>query len=228
MAHSQDSAFDVFCNQRKKDLQRISRHTCGEYEFSDVKTEAWLMAEDMRNTKGLAIDWIDQKAQNLLLSYLYQHLVRYTELNLRYAVRLDHWANDDGGDAPHPLLNKLAADRTADPLIALSAKEESLKAQASEPDCHYSLASAYIYLLRRFDNKMTAVADHLLISLSYCYAHYAKVRMFADRQHPMPIHQATIHDDFLPRAWRHFRLRRAPRQLAFDFETDQHPALDFA
>jgi hypothetical protein len=43
MAHPRDSAFDVFYSQRKKDLQRIAHHTYGEYEFSDVKTEARLV-----------------------------------------------------------------------------------------------------------------------------------------------------------------------------------------
>jgi hypothetical protein len=228
MAHSQDSAFDTFCTQRKRDIQRIARHTCGEYEFSDVKAEAWLMAEDMRNAKGLEIDWLDRKAQDLLLSYLYQHLVRYTELHFRYSVRLDQWTGDDGDYEPHPLLNKLAADKNSDPLIALGTKEETLKAQAFEPDCHYSAASAYVHLLRRFDNKMSAVADHLLISLSYCYACYAKVRMLTEQQHPIPLHQAVITRDFLPGAWRRFRFRRVPLQLAFDFGTDHSPALNFS
>lgn len=185
------------------------------------------MAKSMHDNKGIEIDWLDRESQSLLLSYLYQHLVHYTELNLRYAVRLDHWTSDDGEDEQHPLLNKLVADSASDPLIALSAREEALKEKISEPDCHYSLASAYVHLLRHFDNKMSTVANHLLISLSYCYRRYTKVCMLAEKQHPIPIHQTASHHVFLPGAWRQFRLRRVPLQLALDFGIDQSPTLYF-
>ncbi|MGN6704017.1 MAG: hypothetical protein ACTHKB_13780 [Burkholderiaceae bacterium] len=213
--------FDTFCSQRKKDLQRITRHSHGEHELSDVRAEAWLMAKNMRNTKGIEIDWLDPKDQDLLLSYLYQQLVRYTDLHFRYAVRLDHRHDDDKEDEPHPLLSKLAASELSDPLAALLVREEAARAEIEEPNCHHSLASAYVHLLRQFDNRMSAVAEHLLISLSYCYARYARVRLCAERQHPIPMHQIGSHRHFVPGAWRSFRLRRTPVQLAFDFDAEQ-------
>ena len=218
--------YEKFCVERQKDLQRIARNTRGTHDLSDVKTEAWLMAEQIYSTKAVMIVWTKREDQDLLLSYLYQHLVRYTELHLRYAVRLDHWTGGGMESKPHPLLNKLVADASSDPLAVLSAREEALLAESSEPDCHYSLASAYVHLLRRFENKMSAVADHLLISLSYCYARYARVRLLAELQRPIPIRQTESDDHFIPGAWRRFRLRRAPLQLAFDFDTD--PTLTLA
>lgn len=175
----------------------------------------------MRSAKAIVIDWLNPKDQDLLLRYLYQHLVRYTERHLQYAVRLDRWTGKDGEDNVHPLLNKLAADDGADPLALISAREESLQAELNEPDCHHSLASAYVHLLRRFDNKMSAVANHLLISRSYCYARYARVLLLAQRQHPIPLQRAAKQDRFMLGAWRKFRLRKTPVQLAFDFGPDQ-------
>ena len=44
MAHSQDPAFQHFVTQRKKDLQRIARHTREENQLPNVINEAWLVA----------------------------------------------------------------------------------------------------------------------------------------------------------------------------------------
>lgn len=218
------SEYKAFCIQRKKDLQRIARHSCGAHDLSDVEIEAWLMAEHMQNVKAIRIDWKNTQDQNLLLSYLYQHLLRYTERHLQFAIRLDHGIGDGMEDEPHPLLNKLAADNEADPLASLSAREEALQTELREPNCHHSLASAYVHLLRHFDNKMSEVANHLLISLSYCYRRYAQVLLLTELQISIPIHCAVSERLFFPGAWRRFRLRREPVQLAFDFGIEQHLA----
>lgn len=214
-------AFKQFTTEREKDLLRISRHTQQEHSLQDVEDEAWLLSMELRETKGIAIDFSNREYQNLLLSYLYQHLVRYTERNVRYAVRLDHAPRNDNQqeDAPHPLTYMLASDDNQDPLTALIEREAALPWDM-ELDCHQSLAGAYVRLLRHFNNKMPDVANHLLISISYSYKRCAHARMLAAHQQSIPLMSAVIDGEFLPRAWRRFKLQRIPSQLEFDFSEE--------
>jgi len=51
--------FDYFVRERQSDLKRIARHTRGEYQFDDVKSEAWVMAREMCATKNIPIKFSD-------------------------------------------------------------------------------------------------------------------------------------------------------------------------
>lgn len=214
-----DGVFQRFTDQRKKDLQRISRATRGEHPFEDVVHEAWLMTLTLQADDGGAFDLSDAACQEKLLRYLYQHLVRYTELNVRNAVRLDHAPKGAGdeGDA-HPLTYLLVSDGGRDPLKDLLDSEAD-SALESGLGAHGSLAAAYVYLLRQCDNKMSAVADHLRISVSYAYHRCANARWLAAHVAHIPI---PVVEHFIPMPWRRFRLRRPHTQLAFDFD-DQLP-----
>ncbi len=214
-----DDAFHRFAAEKKKDLQRIARATRGEHTFEDVVHEAWIMALTLQTAEGSPLDLSHADAQRKLLSHLYQHLVRYTELNVRHAVQLDHAPKGGGeeGDA-HPLSYLLVSNEGRDPLGDLIEQEADSALEASL-HAHGSLAAAYVCLLRQFDNRMSNVADHLRISLSYAYQRCAQARWLA--AHVMHIPMPAM-EHFTPRAWRLFRLRRPHVQLAFNFD-DQLP-----
>ena len=110
----------------------------------------------------------------------------------------------------------LAAESHYDPLNAL------IQAEEDEPElnAHQSLAGAYLQLLRRFDNRMAGVADHLLISVSYCYRRCAHARHLAVYQCPLPPTAAADDAAFVPGAWRRFRAVRQPIQLSLEFLGD--------
>lgn len=213
MTERDDASFARFLEHRGSDLRRISRHTRGESSIGDVQSEAWLLLVDMQ-AKGTALDLDDPQHQKLLISHLYQQLVRYTELQVRNAVRLDH-APSGEPDAMHPLAHLLAAAPHYDPAIALIQAEEA-RATLPEPDAHHSQASAYVSLLRMFDNRMKDVADHLMISLSYCYYRCRFAKLLAVHQKPLP---STLADAvFTPKPWRRFRIVRPHIQLVLDFD----------
>lgn len=209
-------AFDRFIREHRKELQRIARDTRGECAYGDVVNEAWLMAETLSAKRGVSIDWLDPAFQRLLLSHLYQHLVRYTDLNVRRAVRLDHAPDNDGAHgAAHPLLNMLASDGGSDPLSVLLASEEQplLPSQADE---QHSMASTYLILLRHFGNGMRRLANHLLISPSHAYRCCAKARLLTASQHALLLALPATIAALKP--WRRQRMLRIPRQMEFDFE----------
>lgn len=213
--------FGDFVAQRRKDLARIARHTSGEYELQDVIGEAFLMAADIAERRGRAVDWSDPADQERVLAYLYQKLVRYTETTVRFAVRLDERLEDEDGDFVHPLVRTLASDGGRDPLAAAMEKELQRAAPTAMP--RYCLATAWIQLVRHFDNRMQAVANHLLISVGHAYKCCAKARVYAANQSPMP--GKTMPEAFPPGPWRAFRLWRVPEQLTFDFR-EQLPLLE--
>lgn len=212
-----DKAFARFLARHKSDLNRISRHTRGEESLESVQSEAWMLLHDLIG-KCVAIDLDLPEHCSLVISYLYQKLVRYTELHIRNAVRLDQELDGDDSSYANPLLNRLAADEQYDPLVALECREA--QAQRSSEDLlnpHRSLASAYLELLAHFGNEMARVAQHLMISLSYCYQRCAHAKELAKFQRCLP---AALHpgdEEFVPGPWRRFRLMRKPEQLILDF-----------
>lgn len=68
---------------------------------------------------------------------------------------------------------------------------------------------------------MPTVAEHLMISLSYCYQRCAHARQLAIHQHPIPPESLPDGAMFTPSAWRRFRLMREPIQLVLDFDEDR-------
>lgn len=211
---NQADAFSVFAAARRSDLQRIARHTRGESTLEDVEAEAWLMVHDLAG-KGTVLDLGQPDHQKLLLSHLYQNLVRYTELHVRNGVRLDHAPGGEEGEA-HPLMNMLSAAEHYDPAVLLE-RAQTERLVDDSPSPHLSLAAAYVHLVRRFNNCMRDVAQHLLISVSYCRQRCAHARTLATHQQPLPPAALPTDSTFSPKPWRRFRLERKQVQLRFDF-----------
>lgn len=211
-------AFDQFVAHHTSDLKRIARATKGEQQYEDIVHEAWIMARNIAADDGVAIDYSDPAFLKVLLSHLYQHLVHYTERNVRHATRLDHSSHPDAGeDAPHPLIDRLVGDGGRDPLWYLQDSEDAPDPTLCSQHLH-SLAGAYLALPNRLGNHMHAVAAHLLISLSYAYRCHARARWFAALQMPLRLPMADA--DFMLGPWRRARASRIPLQLAFDFEDE--------
>lgn len=216
MTTTDDEAFNQFVTRWKKKLRGIAYKTSGEQQYEDVVQEAWVMARTLRADDGGPLDLSNEMHQQRLLAYLYQHIVRYTELTVRHAVRLEHAPSgyDDGEDV-HPLARTLASDAGRNVLDALLDREAD---QSLETDlqAHGSLAAAYIHLLRHFDNRMDAAASHLRISVSYAYRRCAQARCLAAHLRHIPVPGS----DALPGPWRRYRLIRQPVQLTFDFDEE--------
>lgn len=209
-------AFARFAEARKNDLRRISRATQGECSPGDVENEAFILAATLVS-KGTALHLDDRSHQELLIRHLYQSLVRYTELNVRHAVRLDHSPSGEEDEA-HPLRNKLAAAEEFDPAVSVARSQDEALVDQQDPTPHESLAGAYVHLLRMFDNRMPRVAEHLLLSVSHSYRRVAQAKVLAALQRSLMEVCRRPEDGFVPKAWRRFKLKRTPEQLNFDFD----------
>ena len=207
MRDGEEAEFQSFLAEHRSWLALISRHTRGEFSVGDVSSEAWILRHELRE-KGSRVELGQVNDDRLLLKYLYQKLVRYTDRSVRFAERLEQSAfgDDDGNDGTR-LADRLADDSALEPLQMLLAYE-ALRERLPEPPSHESPASAFIALLRAFDNKMPKLADYLLISLSHCYRCYAKARRWAIHQHPLRVPVHASDEQMTPRPWRRFRVTR--------------------
>lgn len=188
----QQEQFERFKQVHRRKFKQISRATGNEHSPEDVESEAWLMAVTMQGQSAQAIDFSEAAAADRLFAYLYQRLVRYTETQVRHAVRLDHWEGDDG-PAEHPLLRKLAAAQADD---AGASSDGGVNP-------HGSRAAAYVRLLEHVGNDAGRLAEHLMISLSWCYRCCKLARDTVARQLQLP---QTLEEDFMPRRWRSFKI----------------------
>jgi len=112
-------------------------------------------------------------------------------------------------------MRKLAASDFCYPLQHLIAAEEATE-EPREHEPYESRAGAYVHLLRRFDNKMREVAQHLLISPSYCYFRYNEALAMVQRQLPLPGAGLATDSAKNPKSWRAFRQMRRWAQTELD------------
>jgi hypothetical protein len=206
--------FFAFAQARRADLRRIASATRREHTLDDVVNEAWLLALQLAGDD--VPDYSDAVFQQMLLTHLFQKLVRYTETTVRYAARLDQTPADHAaGDATNPIAARLAGREDDDPLVAWVRAEEA-RADAELALERASPAGVWLLLLERFDHRMPEVSRFLRISVSHAYRCRGKARAATLRQRSVAFEVAagTL------RPWRRRWAERVPRQLAFDFGGD--------
>lgn len=199
--------FLQFAKKYRHKFWQIAKATKREYVPDDVQNEAWLLAKEWELNET-PINFDNSEDIDKLFAFLYTKLVNHTERKIRNGVRLDHYSYGDGSeDEVHPLMNKLAAPESTQPLEILLALEAAAELPP-EPESHESRAGAYLYLLRYHNNKMKDVADHLLISLSYCYFRFNEAREMARIQYVLSDTVGKSGSAFFPGPWRPFRITR--------------------
>lgn len=198
MAASGDS-IKSFIDSRRQDLRRIAARTCGECTIDDVCSEAWLVAVDISQKRGFAIDFLNRDDQEQVLSWLYVRLVRYADKSVRYAVKLDRdWDAEDADSAMGALARLLTAPDQFDPLVRLLDEEDRFDPLALV-QYSYSQASAYVILLHRFDWDLANLADHLRIMATTLRAKVCASGAWMASQPSLFDRINTIDLDFLPR-----------------------------
>jgi len=156
-------AYQAFLVQRRAELRRIARLTCGEHTAEDVEVEAWLIADRIATKRGFPVNFSHRADQEQLLAWLHNELVKFADKRLRYAVKLDKdWDKEDADGAVHRMARLLTAPEHFDPAVLLLSREDAPDPIALTRHS-YSQASAYVILLCRFDWDTEELAAHLRI-----------------------------------------------------------------
>jgi len=209
-------AFTRFLAQRKGALLWIAKATRHEHRYEDVCQQAWLEAHELVQESGSPPDFADPVFQQALFKRLCRRLID-GDRKFRHATRLDHGSDDE---AVHWLTRLLASDEGRDPLAELLDVETPQAEPPDEDELPLSLALAWVMLLRKHDQRMTTVANRLLISVSHAYRCCAKAQWLAVHQHPIPLLHGTAPLAGQLGPWRRRRTLRVPRQLTFDFDEE--------
>ncbi len=156
-------SFYEFLSSKEKALRRIANRTPGYLTIDELQSEAWLVAEDIGLNRGYPIDFTDYDDQETILGWLHNRLVKFSEKQIRYAIRLDEdWDNENGDSAINARTLLLMAPPDSDPLVWLQQKEDFINFPEMI-QCSYSEASAYVLLLIKFDWNVEDLATHLHI-----------------------------------------------------------------
>lgn len=194
----------VFLERSSADFSRIARATRGEWTPDDVRQHAWLLAHDLGESRGTPLDLDNAADASWLVRCLYNHCVKFTDTRVRHAVRLDHAAPGDNESDHHWLADRLAADDGMHPASLLETLE-SAPSEPRTPDPLHSAAASWLWLMHRFNHRMTDVAAFLLISVSWCNTCQRRARHRISTQWPLPYARPASSGDPV-RPWRKFKL----------------------
>lgn len=161
--------------------------------LDDVKQEAWLLASELCQKRGMEFNFSDTEEQEELLKRLYNRCVRHKETKLRKAISIHRYEGDDDRDKlPHEPVSP-----RGNPLDQLIAAED-----ASQRDPHkyfgYSQASAYVFLIVRFGS-VPRLAEYLAISNSAVRQRFYRAREDLRLQPSLFDLTERLNPDFDPR-----------------------------
>ncbi|OIQ81464.1 hypothetical protein GALL_367560 [mine drainage metagenome] len=193
------NAFFGFLDTCKAAFRRIVRACRGERTEEDMPGEAWIAAEAIAKQRQQPVDFADPSDRELVLSWLYNRLVRFQEKTQRYAARLDVGWDDDAAEQTGPvaLARVLAAPDLFDPALQLPAIEER-EQRLAWTAASYSEASAYGVLLDRFDWDARELAGHLLIVVGTLRRRLLRASTVVKRQPSLFDGVECIARDFVP------------------------------
>lgn len=155
--------FDAFLTKVKTSLRRIVAATRNEISVGDLHSDAWLVAHEIGEKRGRAIDFTDPADQDLIVGALHIRNVKRQEKHVRYAARIDAIDHDDDGEAHPRWENRLRAHATSDPLELLMLEQEMARQERAIASS-YSEYAAYGIVLYNFDDDRAKLCAYLLIA----------------------------------------------------------------
>ncbi|WP_322056789.1 hypothetical protein [Paraburkholderia sp. J63] len=214
MAQRDDASFfDRLIAPMLKHLRHIASLTQGEHSVDDLKSEAWLIAEELKEERGSALEPENANLQETIVARLHKRFGRFVNRAMRFAVRLDREERDDDGNfSGNAVSARLAGPRTHEPEVAMELEEEAADF-ARVIHAQFSEAVAYYHVFDQFDDDSDAIARYLAIQSTTLDARLSRARATALRQPSVFDGVASIPADFRPPRGRWRRRRHAPARF---------------
>lgn len=156
--------FNLFLQQAKTYFRRIVRKTHNEFSIEDLHNDAWVMALELGDKRGVPIDFNNYDDQQYVMAALYRNKVTWTEKHSRFALRLDAPVMI-GDDIADTWGERIPAPLSSDPIHYLLQKEID-DLQRNRLLNSYSQASAYTIVLLNFEHDQKRLSEYLAISRS--------------------------------------------------------------
>ncbi|MFT4068957.1 hypothetical protein [Paraburkholderia sp.] len=204
MAQRHDASFfDRLISPMLKHLRYIAKLTQGEHSVDDLKSEAWIIAEEVKAERGETIEPDDAELQETIVERLHKLFGRFVNRAMRFATRLDQDERDDDGDFRENAISaRLSAPQAYEPEVALQLEEEATEV-AAVIRARFSEAVAYYHMFDQFDGDSSALASHFAITKKTLRTRLRRVEKDALTQPSVFDSVASIPSDFMSRrgAW---------------------------
>jgi hypothetical protein len=209
MAQRNDTSFfEQLIRPMLRHLRHIARLTQGEHTVDDLKSEAWLIAEEIKAERGAEIEPDDEELQATIVSRLHKLFGRFVNRAMRFAVRLDLEERDDDGDyRTNALAARLNSAEQYEPPVAIQLAADADEAE-KQIHARFSEAVAYYHVFDHFDGDGDAIARYLAIRSATLAARLAVADATARRQPSVFDGVTAVPADFMPRRGTR-RVRRA-------------------
>jgi len=203
------SFFERLIPPMLKHLRQIAGLTQGEHSVDDLKSEAWIIAKEIKTERGGAVEPEDADLQETVVARLHKLFGRFVNRAMRFAVRLDQEERDDDGNLGKSAVSaRLEGPQRYEPEVALQLAEEAAEVERVI-HARFSEAVAYYHVFDQFDGDSGAIARYFAIQRDTLGERLARAEATSRRQPSMFDGVASIPVDFQPRRGRRLH-RRAP------------------
>lgn len=210
--------FKAFIEKLASSFRRIA-YRSGVETVGDLHGEAWIIANEISEKRGRAINFADEADQQLVIARLYVLKVMRRDRQLLHAVQIDQDNETENG--PSRLIDRLAAPLSTDPLVHLLLREEE-KRRATTIAASYSQAAAYLQTFNRFGQDRERVCDHLCITANTLFKRIVVAAATYHCQDSLFDGKVKIGSRFTPQAGRRYveniRKPSISSQWGWDFE----------
>ncbi|HDR8908083.1 TPA: hypothetical protein QDA83_003727 [Burkholderia multivorans] len=191
------SFFERLIAPMLRHLRYIAKLTQGEHTVDDLKSEAWIIAEEIKAERGGAVEPEDTDLQETVVTRLHKLFGQFVNRAMRFAVRLDHEDQDDDGDTrENSLAARLAGPAHYEPPSALE-REEEIEETAQIVAAQFSEAVAYFHMFDQFDGDSAALANHFAVKARTLRTRLRRAERAARDQPSVFDRVATISPDFM-------------------------------
>lgn len=189
-----------------KQLERIAGSSRGEHSLEDLKSEAWIAAQEIQAESGVDFEPEDERLQSAILIRLKKAFGRFANRMMRFALQLDHEDVGADGDAlPNSVAASLSGPDAYEPEVAIE-RAQDIEASALILAERFAEAVAYFRTFENFDNDRRAVAAYLAIPMATLRTRLRRAEIAAATQTSMFDGIEKIASDFMPK--RGYWLRR--------------------
>ncbi|MCG5073020.1 hypothetical protein [Paraburkholderia tagetis] len=192
-----------------KHLRQIAGLTQGEHSVDDLKSEAWIIAKEIKTERGGTVEPEDADLQETVVARLHKLFGRFVNRAMRFAVRLDQEEQDDDGKfSKNAVSARLEGPQFYEPEVAMELAEDAAEVERVI-HTRFSEAVAYYHVFDQFDGDSGAIARYFAIAPKTLKVRRIRVETVARLQPSVFDGVTSIPPDFQPRPGRLLR-RRAP------------------